>query len=167
VPLGDGVEVARGIDGVNGSGVYSADQVNESAEPAIEELLEGFKKSGLTGKIWAMIEEEYERMSIDEIINGKEDTFPGLIPLIESYLDEMNVDIVTRCHLLRYLDFIRLRANGTLMTAATWIRKFVREHPEYKHDSVISQGINYDLIRTIEKLVKGEVKIPELMGRFV
>jgi len=63
VPLGEGVGVARGIDGVEGSGVYSADQVNESAGPAVEELLERFKKDRLVEKVWGMIEEEYQRIA--------------------------------------------------------------------------------------------------------
>jgi hypothetical protein len=63
VPLGKGVEVARGIDGVEGSGVYSADQVNEGAGPAVEELLEKFKEEGLVEKVWGMIEEEYDRIA--------------------------------------------------------------------------------------------------------
>lgn len=63
VPLGEGVGIARGIDGAEGSGVYSADEVNESAGPSVEELLEGFKKEGLVEKIWGMIEEDYERIA--------------------------------------------------------------------------------------------------------
>jgi hypothetical protein len=63
VPLGKGVRVARGIDGVEGSGVYSADQVNEDAGLAVEELLETFKKEGLVEKVWRMIEEEYDRIA--------------------------------------------------------------------------------------------------------
>ena len=63
VPLGEGVGVARGIDGLEGSGVYSTDQVNESAGPAVEELLEGFKREGLVEKIWGTIEEEFGRIA--------------------------------------------------------------------------------------------------------
>lgn len=63
VPLCEGVRVARGIDGMEGSGVYSTDQVNESAGPEVEELLESFKRKGLVDKIWEMIEEEYERIA--------------------------------------------------------------------------------------------------------
>ncbi|KAK4039180.1 hypothetical protein C8A01DRAFT_36866 [Parachaetomium inaequale] len=37
------------------------------------------------------------------------DFFPGLIPLVESYLDSVNVDVATRCHLATYLDLIRKR----------------------------------------------------------
>jgi glutamate--cysteine ligase catalytic subunit len=93
--------------------------------------------------------------------------FPGLIPLIEAYLDSLNVDIETRCALSRYLQFVKRRANGSLMTTATWIRKFVHEHPDYKHDSVVNESVNYDLIRALENIEKGELKVPELLGRFV
>ena len=69
------------------------------------------------------IEEEYELMTVDEIINGKIDSsFPGLIPLVESYLDSMNVDVETRCEIAQYLDLIKGRANGSLWTAAKWMR---------------------------------------------
>lgn len=106
------------------------------------------------------VEDEYELMTIDEIINGQSGTegFPGCIPLIESYLNSINVDVETRCELAQYLDLIRKRANGTRETAATWIRKFVRSHPDYKKDSVITQSINYDLVKAAEKLAKGEGK---------
>ncbi|KAH8552130.1 glutamate-cysteine ligase-domain-containing protein [Umbelopsis sp. PMI_123] len=106
----------------------------------------------------------YEQMSIDEIINGKSGGFTGLIPMINSYLNSVNVDIETRCQLSRYLDLIKRRANGSLMTGATWMRQFVQNHPDYKHDSVVSQEINYDLMKTIEKISNGELEVPELLG---
>ncbi|KAI9281284.1 glutamate-cysteine ligase-domain-containing protein [Umbelopsis sp. AD052] len=129
------------------------------------------KKNGHDGVLDGDIDEEnedeldaYEQMSIDEIINGKSGGFTGLIPLINSYLNSVNVDIETRCQLSRYLDLIKRRANGTLMTGATWMRQFVQNHPDYKHDSVVSQEINYDLMKTIEKISNGELEVPELLG---
>ena len=41
---------------------------------------------------------------------------------------------------------------GTLRTPATWIRNFVRSHPAYKHDSVVSQEINYDLMVAVDEM---------------
>lgn len=99
------------------------------------------------------VEEEYELMSIDEIMNGSPPTssneFPGLIPLVESYLDSMNVDVETRCELAAYLDLIRKRADGSLWTAAKWIRDFVGNHDDYKKDSVVGEKINHDLIGAV------------------
>ncbi|KAK4947575.1 glutamate--cysteine ligase [Elasticomyces elasticus] len=109
------------------------------------------------------VEDEYRLMTIDEIINGtsssssdEEDYFPGLIPLVESYLDSVNIDVTTRCELARYLDLIRNRANGTLWTGAKWLREFVRSHPEYKHDSEVSEHIVYDMFRAVDDIGKNE-----------
>ncbi|KAI9792734.1 MAG: Zn finger-containing GTPase- Activating Protein for ARF [Peltula sp. TS41687] len=114
------------------------------------------------------VEDEYELMTIDEIINGQqpptssstsaaaETSFPGLIPLVETYLNSINIEVETRCELARYLDLIRRRASGDLCTAATWIRSFVRDHADYKGDSVVSEDICYDLIKAVERITKGE-----------
>jgi glutamate--cysteine ligase catalytic subunit len=110
------------------------------------------------------IEDEYELMSIDEIMNGSSSSstndFPGLIPLVESYLDSMNVDVETRCELAAYLGLIRKRANGTLWTAAKWIRTFVAEHEEYKKDSVVNEKINHDLIGAVIDIEGGGKGVP-------
>ncbi|KAK0789971.1 glutamate--cysteine ligase [Friedmanniomyces endolithicus] len=99
------------------------------------------------------VEDEYELMSVDEIVNGKADGgFPGLIPLVESYLDSVNVDVETRCELAQYLALIRGRANGTLWTAAKWMRGFVRGHAEYGMDSVVGAGVVFDLVKAVERI---------------
>lgn len=109
------------------------------------------------------VEDEYSLMTIDEIINGQTSTssspgpaFPGLIPLVESYLNSMNVDVQTRCDLARYLDLIRKRASGQYWTAAKWIRHFIRGHGEYKGDSVVSEEVTYDLVKAVEEITRGE-----------
>lgn len=106
------------------------------------------------------VEDEYSLMTIDEIINGQPSGtgFPGLIPLVESYLNSMNVDVETRCQLARYLDLIRKRASGQLWTGAKWIREFVRSHGEYKGDSVVGGGLCYDLITAVEEITRLEGK---------
>lgn len=103
------------------------------------------------------VEDEYELMTIDEIINGKADhRFPGLIPLVESYLDSINVDVETRCELAQYLSLIKDRASGKRWTTAKWIRHFVREHKEYKFDSVVTESITYDLVKAVERITVHE-----------
>ncbi|KAK1831600.1 putative glutamate--cysteine ligase [Podospora conica] len=102
------------------------------------------------------VEEEYRLMTVDEIINGSpagsEEDFPGLIPLVESYLDSINIDVATRCELGTYLDLIRKRASGELWTAARWIREFVRGHEKYEGDSVVSEEVNRDLVGAVISL---------------
>ena len=105
------------------------------------------------------VEDEYTLMTINEIINGQHnevDGFPGLIPLVESYLDSVNVDVETRCDLARYLDLIRKRASGQLWTGAKWIRSFVRGHRAYKKDSGVSEEICYDLVKAVEEMGRKE-----------
>ncbi|KII92773.1 hypothetical protein PLICRDRAFT_37574 [Plicaturopsis crispa FD-325 SS-3] len=109
------------------------------------------------------VEDEYTEMSLDEIINGKCGLFPGLLPLVESYLDTLDVDKETRNRIEKYLDLVRRRANGSLQTPATWIRNFVRSHPAYKFDSVVSEEINYDLMVAVDEIERGVRRVPDLL----
>ena len=120
-------------------------------------------------------EGEYTLFTINEIFNGTPGSGPtpafiGLIPLVESYLNTINISVETRCQLSEYLDLIRKRASGELMTSARWIREFVRGHEEYKGDSKISERINYDLVKIVEKLGMGRgnevLGAGKLLGRW-
>ena len=53
------------------------------------------------------------------------------------------------------------------MTTATWMRRFISEHPHYKKDSVISEKINYDLMNKIEKISSGVEACAELTGKLL
>ncbi|CAB1338527.1 unnamed protein product [Coregonus sp. 'balchen'] len=54
--------------------------------------------------------------------------------------------------------------DSELMTMAKWMREFVDKHPQYKQDSVITDRINYDLLRKCDSITKGEERCPELIG---
>ncbi|KAK2609282.1 glutamate--cysteine ligase [Conoideocrella luteorostrata] len=124
------------------------------------------------------VDEEYDEMSINDIINGSADgDFPGLIPIVESYLDSVNVDVETRCQLATYLSLISKRASGELDTTARWIRNFVDAHPRYKHDSVVDDVITHDLIGAVVAIGERESAgknfaglgihgLPRLLGGF-
>lgn len=88
-------------------------------------------------------ENSYEEMTMGQIMCGKGDYFPGLIPLIHAYLDYINCDPMTRQRLNTYLRFIEQRAVGDLVTPASWMRNYVRNHPAYQNDSVITDEIAY------------------------
>nr|XP_031544503.1 glutamate--cysteine ligase catalytic subunit isoform X2 [Vicugna pacos] len=108
--------------------------------------------------------EEYALMTIDTIINGKEGVFPGLIPILNSYLENMEVDVDTRCSILNYLKLIKKRASGELMTVARWMREFIAKHPDYKQDSVITDEINYSLLLKCNQIANELCECPELLG---
>merc|ERR1712241_1111163 len=109
-------------------------------------------------------ENSYEEMTMSEIMCGKGDYFPGLIPLIQAYLDHINVDSVTRGRLMMYLDFIERRATGELITPAAWMRNFVKNHPTYKNDSIVNDEIAYDLMIACRDIGLGKLHVPELLG---
>jgi len=109
-------------------------------------------------------ENSFEEMTMEEIMSGKGDYFPGLVPLVFAYLDYINCDHLTRERLTTYLEFIEKRASGELVTPATWMRNFVRNHPAYKGDSVVSDEIAYDLMIACRDIGLGKLHVPELLG---
>ncbi|TFK26502.1 glutamate-cysteine ligase catalytic subunit [Coprinopsis marcescibilis] len=112
------------------------------------------------------VEDEYEEMSLNEIFNGKTGGFPGLLSFIQEYLDTLDIEPEALAKIEQYMDLVRRRSNGSLMTAATWMRNFVRSHPDYKGDSVVSQEINYDLLIAIDEIERGVRKEPGLLPEY-
>jgi glutamate--cysteine ligase catalytic subunit len=108
---------------------------------------------------------ELVEMTINEIVNGS-DHFPGCIQLILDYLSNLDVDVETQCTIKQYLKLVETRANGTKMTVAAFIRKFVESHPKYNQDSRINDEINYDLMWRIYLISSGQIKCPELFNYF-
>lgn len=109
---------------------------------------------------------EHDLFTIDEIINGKplggdEEhrgfAFPGLLPLVEGYLESIELSTSFRIRMQRYIALISGRASGKLWTAAKFIRNFVANHPEYRMDSVVSDSIQYDLLHSCHRLGKNQL----------
>ena len=108
-------------------------------------------------------------MSLNEIMNGTSDgEFRGLLAYVEDYMLAIidTLEPFTSCKLKQYVKLIRLRAQGELMTPAAYIRSFVLKHPAYKHDSVVSDEINYDLLWRIHLISTGQIDSPELLFKF-
>lgn len=104
------------------------------------------------------IEEEYEQMTVKEIMNGK-GMMPGICTVIDEYLDMEEIAESTRNVLKAHVNLVRQRSTGERKTGATWIREFVMNHPLYKHDSIVSREINYDLCQRIFGLDSSELLI--------
>jgi len=150
----------------NGGGAHSA---SASSKPSTESLVDQGSKAAsrcsTPSDDVGNVDHEVEEMTMNEIVNGTAHGFPGLLGVVNAYLNSLNVDIVTKCELRRYLDLVKKRAQGTLCTPATWIRNFIINHPAYKHDSVVSDEINYDLMKAIDELERGVRSAPELLDR--
>ncbi|CAK8697360.1 unnamed protein product [Clavelina lepadiformis] len=123
-----------------------------------------FRSNINSNKVESLSSAHVQEMSIDTIINGKKDVFPGFIPLIQNYLDSVTIDTDTNLKINEYLDFISKRASGDYMTTAQWMRHFVTSHPEYKQDSVVTDSIAYDLLVRCDQIEKGEVTCHQLFN---
>ena len=113
---------------------------------------------------------DYDLMNMNDIINGKsaedsEEGFPGILPLVHAYLDLIECSGATRDVLNCYLDLVRLRASGELVTCAQWMRGFIVGHKDYKKDSVITPEINNDLIDACLAVSDGTLVPEEFLGR--
>jgi len=115
------------------------------------------------------VEDEYDLMTIAEIFHGKdyeEGRYPGLIELVNIYMDTINLKQSIRSGVSKYIEFIGKRATGELLTPASWMRKFVENHPDYQQDSVVTPKINYDLVDACVKIGKGELHPADLLGDY-
>lgn len=63
VPLGDGVDTARGTTGEVGSGVYSVGWDGASASPTVEKLLAGYRGEGMVEEIGRHAESEFKQVT--------------------------------------------------------------------------------------------------------
>lgn len=100
------------------------------------------------GTFWVNSGGEFIRLNLDEIFNGCT-RFVGLVPLVKQYLSTVDIDLDTSHSFSKYLSLISRRASGELQTAAKWIRDYVENHPSYRHDSVIPEDLNYDLLKVL------------------
>eukprot|EP01022_Parablepharisma_sp_SALTPOND_P020409 TRINITY_DN371_c0_g1_i1.p2 TRINITY_DN371_c0_g1~~TRINITY_DN371_c0_g1_i1.p2 ORF type:complete len:665 (+),score=68.02 TRINITY_DN371_c0_g1_i1:8120-10114(+) len=103
-----------------------------------------------------------EEMTIEEILGGKEG-YIGIFPLISELLEKEEGDTEK---IKEYMEFLLGRAKGKYRTGAKYIRDFVRNHPEYKKDSMINERINYDLLCHLEELGKSTIPPREVYSRF-
>lgn len=109
-------------------------------------------------------EDRFEEMTMDQIMNGREGRFLGLVPLCHAYLEHIGCSAASSRRLRQYLDLVSDRASGALLTPASWIRGFVVTHPLYRQDSVVSPEIAYDLVGALSDIGLGQRPCPELLG---
>ncbi len=112
--------------------------------------------------------DEYELMSMAEIINGQltPGGFEGLLPIVQRYVKSLAAQPTEqeRAQLERYWSLIARRASGELLNTATWMRGFIRAHPAYKHDSVVPEPVAHDLLQAAHNVSAGKLVPPELLG---
>jgi glutamate--cysteine ligase catalytic subunit len=104
-------------------------------------------------------------LTVNEIINGKGDEFPGIVSFMHKYLDGIkDLSNLARTKLNNYISLVSKRASGELCTTANFIRNFVLQHSDYKQDSVVTETIAYDLIRLSDRVSSKQETPYELLG---
>lgn len=68
IPLADALVVAKGINGVEGSGIYSIESDGESAGPKVIELMAKYREDGTAEKVWKDVQEQFVRITGQEMI---------------------------------------------------------------------------------------------------
>mmetsp|Transcript_21659 Transcript_21659/g.53027 ORF Transcript_21659/g.53027 Transcript_21659/m.53027 type:complete len:842 (-) Transcript_21659:297-2822(-) len=105
--------------------------------------------------------------TIEDIMLGDGEDGPlGLIPIVHKYLDMIECDPESRSVVNRYLSMIADRASGKLMTSATWLRRFLDLHPDYKKDSCLNESIVHDILKTCDGITDGSLGAPQLLGEY-
>ena len=106
-----------------------------------------------------------KEMSLDEIFNGRNGGYSGMIPLVLDYVDSLvGSTSATKERIANYLKLLSRRASGELPTTAQWLRKYVENHPAYNFDGKLNPMIVDDMMQTCEKIGLGELQCPSLVG---
>ena len=118
---------------------------------------------------------EFVELTILDILEGNKDIGnKGLFELFREYMDLHQFSKEEKEFYNTMLDFLVSRAKGEIKTGARFMRDFVLNHPEYKHDSVVNHRICYDLVREStelgiperwEKTLCGEM--PDFMDKYI
>lgn len=98
--------------------------------------------------------------TIQEIFLGT-DKYCGILVAVERYLKEYSEQ--DRKEVQKYLDFVRDRVSGRKMSVATYLRKYVSEHPLYAGDSRVPQQICDDIVAEIRDITQKNT--PEYLNR--
>jgi len=62
--------------------------------------------------------------------------------------------------------FLKKCTSGERLTSASWIRRYVHNHPLYKKDSVISNEVAFDLLTALTSISEGTRKDPNFSKIF-
>lgn len=129
-------------------------QIDENMETAHK------RDSVLNDGFWFKGSEGLVKMSIDEIVNGSV-RFEGLVSMVERYLEGEDVPEEIKY----YIKLISGRAAGKIPTFSHYSRDFIRGHPQYNHDSLVGDAVNYDFLKRVQEIseYKGE-GVSELFG---
>lgn len=111
----------------------------------------------------------YQELYIWQILNGDESIgySKGLLQLCQQFMELKGWPQDKQDEVMRYLRFLSDRASGRLPSGARFIREFVHSHPDYRRDSIVTEQINYDLLKMMTTLNESESEARrQLLGEY-
>jgi len=95
---------------------------------------------------------EVHELSMKEIFLGSEAySFPGILYFVKKFVAE-SIPAQFLSTINNYVSLLEKRATGSIKTNARWIRDYIDAHPAYKHDSIVTQPILYDLVQAVVQM---------------
>lgn len=94
-----------------------------------------------------------QELSLGEIFNGGSN-FKGYIPLVKEYVAKEFPEIseADKEKLDMYLLLIGGRADGSIVSTATFLRNIVLSHPDYKKDSMVPESAAFEICAFSKKV---------------
>ncbi len=102
-------------------------------------------------------------VTLNEFMNGSANIL-GVIPAIREYLQRLGCNTPLLQEIMGYIEHIGKKAAGTVPTTASWIRSFVKNHPDYQHNGYIPDSVASDLIKLADDIGMGKVQNSALLG---
>ena len=105
-------------------------------------------------------------VTLNELMNGNEKIL-GVIPAIREYLERLGCNPSLLQEIMVYIHHIGKKAAGAVPTTASWIRSFVKNHPDYQHDGKVPDSVASELVKLADDIGMGKVQDSKLLGGYV
>jgi glutamate--cysteine ligase catalytic subunit len=98
-------------------------------------------------------EDVIEELTAAEVFFGK-GSYDGLFKYVDVYLKEAIACPPDQYSQLnnRYFELLKRRLRGEIPTGARFLRNFILNHSQYQHDSIVTDEMAFDMVRTCTRM---------------
>ena len=87
------------------------------------------------------------------------DEFPGMFNYVQQVMIEELKDNEEAKAIIDHIGkYFKEITSGKRITLAQWMRKYINQHHDYKHDSLLSKRTMDDLMITLDEISKRKIK---------
>jgi glutamate--cysteine ligase catalytic subunit len=110
-------------------------------------------------------EARVEELTLLEFLTGAPQfDYQGVIPLIQEFMEFKGYEQEEVGKMNDYFTFLTKRASGEILTGASFIRSIVHNHPSYQKDSIVTEEIIIEILRSCTLIAEGKVWNKKLLG---